>query len=417
MSFDPEVEFLNKVLKTRSSAVAKAIPRVSLDWFKAYEAVASYIFDYHEKHGKVPARATVSRSFPGELTKCPTPEPITFYVDQLAERERYSVLRNMVADVTKDLRSNDVNSLSAAIARLHDASEALEGSMGSGAVDFHDFRMEDVYKERESGGDLVTTPYESLNRMVRGFRAPNLVTIAARTGIGKTWLMCLFALCAWKQGHNVLFYSMEMGADEILERMTCILFDLDYIAYIEGRMTKAQEFKLRKKRDALKRRMKNKLVVTDEENMDVSGLQALRAAIQEHDPYVVFVDGSYLMDDAGKGSITEKLTRISRGTKRLARATKTLIFQSVQLNRDAEEEHAHLGNVGWADAYAQDSDFMFFMQGKRTEDHRIIDLVKGRVLASGGMGQFFINFLFGKKLNFSEQTQGANVVHVNTVTG
>ena len=52
-----------------------------------------------------------------------------------------------------------------------------------------------------------------------GMQKKIFVLLAARTNIGKTWWLILFALYQAKQGEVVGFVSMEMGANKIGVRM------------------------------------------------------------------------------------------------------------------------------------------------------------------------------------------------------
>lgn len=58
-----------------------------------------------------------------------------------------------------------------------------------------------------------------LNQRLKGLRAKCLYTIGAGTGIGKTHLTLHVAQAAAERGHTVLFVSLEMDRDALLERM------------------------------------------------------------------------------------------------------------------------------------------------------------------------------------------------------
>jgi replicative DNA helicase len=98
------------------------------------------------------------------------------------------------------------------------------------------------------------------------------------------------------------------------------------------------------------------VTVTDTEEMEENGIEGVRDKIIEHDPDVVMIDGAYLLTEAGKGSETEKATRISRATKRLAKNRDVLVMQTLQMNRSAEdaEDGGDLQNISWSDAIGQD---------------------------------------------------------------
>ena len=74
----------------------------------------------------------------------------------------------------------------------------------------------------EAGAPLVKAipcGIASLNARLKGLRAKCLYTIGAGTGVGKTHLTLHMAHHAATHGHTVLFVSLEMDRDAILERL------------------------------------------------------------------------------------------------------------------------------------------------------------------------------------------------------
>jgi len=73
---------------------------------------------------------------------------------------------------------------------------------------------------------VLQTTWGTLNKLMQGgFRDGELIVIAARPGMGKTALALCLALALSMQ-RGVDFYSMEMGADEVLDRCLSILCDI-----------------------------------------------------------------------------------------------------------------------------------------------------------------------------------------------
>lgn len=76
--------------------------------------------------------------------------------------------------------------------------------------------------------DAWATGFVDLDRMMSGgIRKQNLAIIAGRPGHGKTAFLTSMLLNMAKRGTNCAFFSLEMGAMEIVERMLCVLSRVD----------------------------------------------------------------------------------------------------------------------------------------------------------------------------------------------
>lgn len=73
-------------------------------------------------------------------------------------------------------------------------------------------------KSERPAGYLIQTGVEDFDEMVRGFRAQQLIVVAARPGMGKTAFAITVARHVAKQGIPVAVFSLEMSKQELIER-------------------------------------------------------------------------------------------------------------------------------------------------------------------------------------------------------
>jgi len=74
----------------------------------------------------------------------------------------------------------------------------------------------------------IRTGLDALDRQLGGGLKPKrLITIAGRPGSGKTSLATNMALQASKDGANPLYITLELGTDEIIERLICADKEID----------------------------------------------------------------------------------------------------------------------------------------------------------------------------------------------
>ena len=74
-------------------------------------------------------------------------------------------------------------------------------------------------QERQTGKhDGLNTGFNVIDKMLSGFRKTDLIVIAARPGMGKTAIIVQAAINIAKQGNPVGMFSLEMGANQLLQR-------------------------------------------------------------------------------------------------------------------------------------------------------------------------------------------------------
>ena len=86
----------------------------------------------------------------------------------------------------------------------------------------------DVYKEKRERvrkGGTIGIPYglKTMDKLTGGIMEKELITVAARTSVGKPFLMCNFASNAVMNGYNVMYLSLEMPWHAILSRIITLL--------------------------------------------------------------------------------------------------------------------------------------------------------------------------------------------------
>lgn len=93
-----------------------------------------------------------------------------------------------------------------------------------------------IYEEiKNDPTSFITTGLAEIDKLVGGWsRRGELVSVLARMGMGKTWLIIFFSAAAWKAGFRVGFISVEMSKDDIGFRVDTILSGLSNSALRRG---------------------------------------------------------------------------------------------------------------------------------------------------------------------------------------
>ena len=89
--------------------------------------------------------------------------------------------------------------------------------------------MERIQKQMVSNSTIlgISSGYPRLDAMCSGLKPGDMVIVAGRPGMGKTGFAINIALAIAKQNLNVLFFSLEMPAQQILNRFVSIECSID----------------------------------------------------------------------------------------------------------------------------------------------------------------------------------------------
>lgn len=82
---------------------------------------------------------------------------------------------------------------------------------------------------------FIPTGFKELDALIGGWsKSGELASFLARMGMGKTWVLLVSCIAAWKAGFKCGFLSIEMGADNIGFRIDSILSGLSNSALRKG---------------------------------------------------------------------------------------------------------------------------------------------------------------------------------------
>ena len=97
--------------------------------------------------------------------------------------------------------------------------------------------------ERQKVGSINGIPsgIRSLDNMTCGWHENDLITLAARTSVGKTAFSIELALSALRAGKTVQFFSLEMINESVMERMLANVSEVPVRVIIDKVMTSGQE--------------------------------------------------------------------------------------------------------------------------------------------------------------------------------
>jgi replicative DNA helicase len=216
----------------------------------------------------------------------------------------------------------------------------------------------------------IATGFKKLDEMTMGFQPTWLVTIMGRNASYKTWIMIQWALHAWRLGHNVAFFSCEMGETEVANRIHALAADVQPTKIRQGSMDVDEKARYIKHLTDCEKPPFGKLFINDNPS-NMSDIAAEIENYQQTYPLdVIFIDSAYRMKSDGDTEVVRQ-GNIARGAKDLAKKYNIPVICSIQANREfakanstekTKDKTASGGFYGYGtDAWNQDSDMIFLI--------------------------------------------------------
>jgi replicative DNA helicase len=297
------------------------------------------------------------------------------------------------------------------------AERRLEGSaLPIGKILRNTFEYIERLYERKEHVTGVATGFEKLDLETSGFQPSDFIIIAGRPSMGKT----AFALNVAQhvgialRGH-VLVLSLEMSAQQIVQRMLCSEAKVDSQAVRTGYLTSADWHRL----TAAAGRLSEAAIFID----DSPGLTVLEARAKarrmkaEHGLDLLVIDYLQLMRGrASMESRQQEISEISRSLKALAKELNVPVVALSQLSRAVEARQARefkpqLSDLRESGALEQDADVILFLyrqsqykEDLSPEERNIAEVIIGKQ-RNGPVGTVRVVFLpqYARFENIAEQ--------------
>jgi replicative DNA helicase len=209
-----------------------------------------------------------------------------------------------------------------------------------------------------------TTGFDGLDRKTTGFNNGDLVIIAARPAMGKTSFVLNTALQNVEKGSGVIFFSLEMPAEQLMMRLLSAKTKIPLQNVRKGDLDDKQWSTITRAFEDLN---KKKLFVDDSGSVNINQLRARVRKIagnKENNIKMVIIDYLQLMQGTGGKDRHLEVSEISRGLKMLAREMGVPILALSQLNRGLEsrpDKRPMLSDIRESGSIEQDADIIMFV--------------------------------------------------------
>ncbi|MCY7070418.1 replicative DNA helicase [Streptococcus oralis] len=303
------------------------------------------------------------------VNSTPTSKNVEHYAKLVKEK---ATLRRVIADLSDSLSSayqGDV-SISDIIAKTEksmlDISNQNTGTGFRNVADILDTHMQMVETRSQTDGVVtgLSTGFDGLDKITTGLHEDNLIILAARPAMGKTALALNIAqYIAVKEKKPVAIFSLEMGAESLIERMLAAEGMVEGYHLKTGNLSVEEWSRLVHAQGNL---YDAPIFVDDTAGIRISEIRskAQKLAQEMGGLGVIIIDYLQLITGSKGENRQQVVSEISRELKILAKDLKVPVIALSQLSRAVEQrqdKRPMLADLRESGSIEQDADIVAFL--------------------------------------------------------
>ncbi|HEY1064275.1 MAG TPA: replicative DNA helicase [Candidatus Saccharimonadales bacterium] len=384
---EAEASLLGAILIDSDAIVKIADVISSADFFEArHQRIYEAMQDLYEKRSAIDVLTLADKlknsgyldmvGGPAYLTELTNFVPTAAHAEQYADIVAQKAMRRRLISTAQELSTMGFDESLALRELIEEAESKLfsvsETQVKQSITSIEDIlsesfeRLDDLHKDKKSIRG-IPTGYKDMDEMLAGLQRSDLLILAARPAMGKTaFVLNLAHNVAVKAKEPVLIYSLEMGKEQLVDRLLSMQSGVDAWALRTGNLTD-QDFE--KIGEAMGVLSEAPIYIDDTPSITVSDLRT-KARRQSHKQPLglIIVDYLQLMSGGSRFSNSanrvQEISEISRGLKGVARELNVPLIALSQLSRSVESRSPQipqLADLRESGSIEQDADIVAFL--------------------------------------------------------
>lgn len=299
----------------------------------------------------------------------PTSANVEYYAKIVEEK---SILRNLIRSATEIVRKGYEEGdelavmLDSAEQNILQVSERRNRSGFIRISDVVSASLQNIESLAQQSDDVtgVPTGYIALDKMTAGLQKEELIILAARPAVGKTaFALNIAQNVATKADQVVAIFSLEMGAESLVNRMLCAEGNIDAGHLRTGQLSEDEWSNLIMAMGTLGQ---SKIFIDDTPGIRIAEIRAKsRRLLQEQGKLgLIVIDYLQLIEGNNRESRQQEVSDISRQLKKLAKELKVPVIALSQLSRGVEQRQDKrpvLSDIRESGSIEQDADIVAFL--------------------------------------------------------
>lgn len=418
---DAEASLLGAILIDSDAIVKIADSLQAADFYdERHQTIFEAVKSLYEKHSPIDVLTLTDQlksnglldMVGGEayLTELTNYVPTAAHVEQYAEIVVQKSLRRKLIKSSQDIVSlgyDETKNLQELIEQAEShVFEASQKHVGQNIVSLEDIlgesfdRLDELHKDK---GKIrgIPTGFKDLDTILAGLQRSDLFILAARPSMGKTALLLNLAHnISTKAGETVLFFSLEMSKEQLVDRLLAMESGVDAWALRTGNLT---DYDFEKIGHAMGNLSEAPMFFDDTPGITISDLRTkARREAHKRPLGLIVVDYLQLMSGGGRyndGNRVQEISEISRGLKGIARELNVPLIAASQLSRSVENRNPQipqLADLRESGSIEQDADIVAFIYREEyykpdTDRKNVTDIFikKHRNGPTGGVELYF----------------------------
>ncbi|MDK2780562.1 MAG: replicative helicase [Trichococcus sp.] len=299
----------------------------------------------------------------------PTSANVEYYAKIVEEK---SIVRNLIRSATEIVRKGYEEDdelavmLDSAEQNILQVSERRNRSGFIRISDVVSASLQNIESLAQRSDDVtgVPTGYIALDKMTAGLQKEELIILAARPAVGKTaFALNIAQNVATKADQVVAIFSLEMGAESLVNRMLCAEGNIDAGHLRTGQLSEDEWSNLIMAMGTLGQ---SKIFIDDTPGIRIAEIRAKsRRLLQEQGKLgLIVIDYLQLIEGNNRESRQQEVSDISRQLKKLAKELKVPVIALSQLSRGVEQRQDKrpvLSDIRESGSIEQDADIVAFL--------------------------------------------------------
>ncbi|RBR28734.1 replicative DNA helicase [Enterococcus cecorum] len=276
--------------------------------------------------------------------------------------------------------------------------------------------MEHIDRLSQQNEEITGLPtgYPELDKMTAGLQPEELIIIAARPAVGKTaFALNIAQNIGTRTDRSVAIFSLEMGAESLVNRMLCAEGTIEAGHLRTGQLTEQEWHNLIMAMGSLSN---TSIFIDDTPGIKVSEIRARcrRLAQEKGNLGLILIDYLQLIEGSGRESRQQEVSEISRQLKKLAKELKVPVIALSQLSRSVEQRQDKrpvLSDIRESGSIEQDADIVAFLyredyyqrqgteEDKNEEEQAVNDVIEVIIEKNRSGARGTVELLFKKEYN------------------
>ena len=210
----------------------------------------------------------------------------------------------------------------------------------------------------------LPTGFRDLDKITTGLHEDEMIILAARPAVGKTaFALNIAQNVGTKTDKSVAIFSLEMGAEQLVNRMLCSEGSIDANHLRTGQLNEEEWQNLIIAMGSLS---KAKIYMDDTPGIRMAEIRAKcrRLAREQGDLGLIIIDYLQLIEGSGQENRQQEVSAVSRQLKKLSKELHVPVIALSQLSRGVEQRQDKrpvLSDIRESGSIEQDADIVAFL--------------------------------------------------------